>query len=373
MTVTRDAPPAGPAPPADPLARVGRQLIEAERRLRFRRARRRIAGGAATGLLLLVALAVALLPGGPLDGGGAREPAGVAAHAPAAGLRGAPRLRLDLRWGGSVDATVLERVRLRLVTAGYRTADVRGDGSRITVAGLSWMTRRGTHADQRRQLGALLGQGQLAIYDWEESVVDAGGSTIAGRTDAASERIGTMDGDPGAGMTLAQARAAARRADGPAVIVRALPKHGVPWPRENRRSRYYVLRGSPALTGADVERVDTAVLPGDRTALHYSFRDEAQEPFHALTRTISQRGQSLALPGASGSASFQHLAIVLDDRLLSVVAIDPLRRPDGLDGRRGLDAPMSHRRAVAVDAGLRAMGGGTLPPLSPVVFTAGGR
>ncbi|MBB4660742.1 hypothetical protein [Conexibacter arvalis] len=386
MTVTRDPPraPSAPAPDGDPLARVGRQLIEAERRLRWRRSRRRIAGGTAAGALLVAALAVALVPGGPLGGaaddttlrGDRGAPTvrgnGSGGSGAALAVRGDVRLRFSVRWGASADAVVLERVRARLAAVGYPAAEVRGDGSRV-AAGMSWTSGRGGRANQRVQIGAALGAGQLAFYDWEESVVDRDGRPIASRTDARSLRTSMMAGQPGAGMSLADAEAAAERVPGPTAIVQALGPDGMGPGRDDPRARFHVLRGRPPLTGADVERVRAVPRGSGGPAVRYAFRAEAHARVHELTRAVSRRGQALLRPGLPELAAVQHVAIIVDDRLLGVVAIDPMALPDGIDGRSGLDVTdgMTAERATMFAAGLNAMGG-PLPPLTPPVFERGG-
>jgi hypothetical protein len=281
-------------------------------------------------------------------------------------------LRFGVRWGGRADALVLDRVRARLAAFGYADADVRGDGSQI-VAGLSWARGRGTHASQRKQIAIALGQSQLAVYDWEASVVDAGGRVVAGRTDAASRRMSMMGGAPGAGMTLAQARAASGLVSGPTVIVQALAKDGMVRPRDDPRARFYVLRGRPPLTGADVLDVRAVRNSIEQPAVLATLRVDARRRFHELTRTISQRGQSLALPGTPSAAVAQHFALVLDGHLLSVAAVDPQRLPDGISGDRGvlIEGGFTRVRAETMAIGLNATGG-PLPPLSPISLTETG-
>lgn len=390
MTVTRDPPrrpgradPAGPAPDDDPLARVGRQLIEAERRLRWRRSRRRVIGGTACGGLLVAACVAAVLPGGLLGGspgdeslpGDRATPAlnGTASGGATLGVRGEARLRFDVKWGGAADEVVVERVRERLAAVGYPDADVRADGSRVAV-GFDWTSGRGSRANQRVQVGAALGQGQLAFYDWEASVVDREGRPIAGRTDPTSRRTRMMAGQPGGGMTLADAEAAAGRVEGPTIIVQALGRRadGLRPPRDDPSARFYVLRGIPPVTGADVGWVRAVPREAGGPAAHYRFRTEAHERVHALTRTASQRGQALMLPGVPDLVTWQHVAIVFDGHLLGAFTIDPRALPDGIEGRDGLAArDVSSQQAKALASGLNSMGG-PLPPLTPLVYERGG-
>lgn len=388
MTVTRDPPrrpgsadPAGPAPGDDPLARVGRQLIEAERRLRWRRSRRRVVGGTASGGLLVLACVAALLPGGLLGGSSSDEalrgdratPAvnGTASGGATLGVRGEVRLRFDVKWGGEADEVVVQRVRQRLAAIGYPDADVRAAGSRVAV-GLDWTSGRGSHARQRSLVAAMIGQGQVAFYDWEASVVDRDGWPIAGRTDRASQRVSQAGGGSHAGMPLGDARAAAKRVPGATVIVQAVIDNTRPLRRDDPLARFYVLRGHPSVTGTDIGRVREISRGDGGSVARIGFRPSAHERFHQLTRAVSRRGQSLMLPGAPLPAAQQHVAIVYGDHLLAVVAIDPRERPDGIDGRDGFDFVTGGDReqAKALEAGLNMMGG-PLPPLTPLVYERG--
>jgi hypothetical protein len=393
MTVTRDPPrrpaPAAPAPGDDPLARVGRQLIEAERRLRWRRSRRRVIAGTAGGGLLVAACVAAALPGGPLGGSsgddalrGDRSAPSLrseeggrgtsAASGATLGVRGEVRLHFEVKWGGDADAVVLDRVRARIATVGYPSADVRGEGSRVAV-GFDWARGRGSHARQRSLVTAMLAQGQVAFYDWEVSVVDRDGRPIAGRTDRASQRVSQAGGGSHAGMPLGEARAAAKRVPGPTVIVQAVIDDRRPLRRDDPRARFYVLRGHPPVTGTDIGRVREVSRGDGGSAARIGFRPAAHERFHQLTRAASQRGQSLMPPGTSPTASQQHVAIVYGDHLLAVEAIDPRERPDGIDGRDGLDLVTAGdpEQAKALEAGLNMMGG-PLPPLTRPVYERGG-
>ena len=57
--------------------------------------------------------------------------------------------------------------------------------------------------------------------------------------------------------------------------------------------------------------------------------------FSRLTREVARRGADGAKPGQSPIAAAQHIAIVLDDRIVSTPFIDFRHVPDGIDGRRG--------------------------------------
>ncbi|HEY4279907.1 MAG TPA: hypothetical protein VGM91_16905 [Conexibacter sp.] len=278
MTTPR-LPPNGAAA-ADPLARVGRQLIAAERRLRWRRTRRRIAGGSLGGVALLAVLAVVALPGA----GGERVMPGTTVHAAS--------------------------------PVGHQAAR----------------------------------SGRVSLYDWEASVVSPDGRAVA-----EEERSGTPStisqaaGAARHGLTLHDANALAARVGHGARVVAALRPQAkrAPGDHHHPAARFYVLRGEPALTGADIAGAQATTSPWGQPSVLFTLTPEGQSAFHALTRAVSQRGQSLMRPGAPAGAAAQHYAMVLDHRLISVPLIDPQQLPDGIDGTRGATLEGGYTRADA--------------------------
>lgn len=100
-------------------------------------------------------------------------------------------------------------------------------------------------------------------------------------------------------------------------------------------ARFYVLRDDVALSGSDIKDPAQGFNDLQQPDVEFRFTNRGKQAFQDVTREISQRGQSLALPGTSSQAVAQHFAVALDGRLISVASIDPQRLPDGIDGENG--------------------------------------
>jgi SecD/SecF fusion protein len=259
--------------------------------------------------------------------------------------------------------------------------------------------------------------GQLLIYDWEVNVLDAqcrprpasedvtgaaaGGLPSAASTtyyravlrasrcperhydvmsratpvyyavDGAHERV-VSGPEPSKLAAVAAARASSPRLDlGDLGVVTVLPGTTVVMahyehdaPRDDNNAQWYVLRDRPALTGHDV--TNSRLRLHQRTpSVAISFTPEGQQRWRAVTRGIAERGTAQSRAAQPGSATFQHLAIALDQRLLTVPYIDVHRNPDGLDGRDGTVIGGGFTRASA-NALVALLKSGELPArLSP--------
>ncbi len=215
---------------------------------------------------------------------------------------------------------------------------------------------------------AALAPGRVEVFDWERSALLPDDTTVAEGLAQELPRATTISRGAGAstGLTLAEATAQRARQHGAAWIVQARGpfERGEPLRRDDPRARFYVLRGEPALRSAAGIHVAPLTRAGGYVHPFLRF-EEAQEPtLRRVTRTISQRGQDLMLPGVSAEAAAQHLAVVLDDRLVALAAIDPARQPDGVTGD-AVRLPDS-----VVRRGLRELtdilASGPLPPLTEV-------
>ena len=207
-------------------------------------------------------------------------------------------------------------LRARLSAAGVQDAAVTvGDDASLTIS---------APAATRAGVTALVVPGELAIYDWEPSLL----------------------GSPGP-VSRAEAEArAATRSD--ARVVRG---------RDGAGSGWFALRGSPAMTGADVAHAGPATDPATHEPIvTLDFTPAGQAAFGALTGEIARRG-SAAAGGGADVETFQHLAIVLDDRVMSLPYIDFHQAPGGIDGSDGAQiggglTPESARTTAAIlDAG----------------------
>lgn len=143
-------------------------------------------------------------------------------------------------------------------------------------------------------LTSLTARGEFAMYDWAAQVVDRGdgGSPTPPATGPGETVIGVQE-------------SAAR----------------------TTRTRYYLVRGAPALTNADIAEVsllDDPMTTTPRPIVAATLTPGGQRAFHELTRTVAQRG-------AIQQKLFS-FAIVLDGVLLVRPTIDPQDLPDGISG-----------------------------------------
>jgi preprotein translocase subunit SecD len=200
---------------------------------------------------------------------------------------------------------VAQILRARFAATGV-DAQVTVSGGRLTIT-----APEGTRAD----VAALTQPGRLAIYDWESSVLGPHGKP------APSDRAvtGGEDAGRGAAVTKAEAQVRGVRA-GYARVVRA--EGGAP-------NRWFALGADPAMTNACVDRARPAT---DRTSgeptVAIDLTAEGGSAFSDLTRQVAQRG--------ADRGSNQHLAIVIDDRIVSAPFIDYRQAPEGFSGPKGV-------------------------------------
>ena len=195
--------------------------------------------------------------------------------------------RVDPPHAAGAAAAVL---RDRIAAAGISGADVAAAGDAITV--------RVGPADRAR-VAALAAPGRLAVYDWEGRLV--------GGAEPTTERV------------------AARRA-GEAHGVLVHDEHG-----------WYALAGTAALGNADVAAAHVTTDPTTgEPAVAIDLNAAGMTAFRDLTRQVARRGAANAPPGADPVPSSQHIAIVLDHRLVTLPYINYRENPDGIDGSSGL-------------------------------------
>ncbi|MDO8211216.1 hypothetical protein [Conexibacter sp. CPCC 206217] len=259
----------------------------------------------------------------------------------------------------SVDdaASVAERAQARLQAIGPERSQVIGDGNRLTA----------TVSPQDSAFAtAALGPGNLTVYDWEASALLPDGTTVAqGLADGVARATAiSRRGAASVGMTLADARTQLRALDGHGRIVQSFGlDRGRAMPRSDPRARFFVLRGQPALRGA--ERATTQIPPGGgEVTFELVFADAQRAAWHDLTRAVSQRGQGRMLPGVAVEDAAQHVALVLDDRLIELYPVDPQRQPDGVPGNALPFVGRSGRIGVALVQDMLAIG--PLPRLAGI-------
>jgi preprotein translocase subunit SecD len=283
---------------SDYISRLRAELLRAGAvgRARRRRARavrrlRPLAAAAAVGLL--VATVVLTLPDARRD------------EIPAQGSGEAVALTYRVQTGGATQAAQILRERLNAagitaeVTAGDRTLTITApDAARADVTGLT-------------------APGRLAIYDWERSVLGPDGRPAP--IDPAV--TGGQDAGRAAALTEAEARSRADTSPGARAV--------------QADRGWFALAGDPALTNADVASARADEDPaGGGASVALDLTPPGQQAFTTLTRELAQRGAELARSGDPLRTS-QHLALVLDDRIVSTPFINWREVPDGIDGADG--------------------------------------
>jgi preprotein translocase subunit SecD len=201
-------------------------------------------------------------------------------------------------------------LRERLAAARVAGADVSVAGDRLTIT---------APPAEHEAVTALTQPGHVGFYDWERSVLGPGGKPAP--TDP--ETTGNPDAGGSAAVTKAEAEARAAAAPDGRVV------------RAENGSGWFALGDEPALTDADIAGAESMVIQAtDHPIVVVELTARGQTAFTDLTRELAHRGADLAEAGRGIEAS-QHLAIVIDDRIVAVPFIDFRVAPDGIDGADG--------------------------------------
>ncbi len=103
---------------------------------------------------------------------------------------------------------------------------------------------------------------------------------------------------------------------------------------EDRDARYYVLRDRAALSRSDITGAYASFDPLGRPEIVLEFTPRGARSFHELTAQIARRGAMLSTPRLAVN---QHIAAVLDGKLLSVIFVDFNRYPVGIPSADGTE------------------------------------
>jgi SecD/SecF fusion protein len=96
---------------------------------------------------------------------------------------------------------------------------------------------------------------------------------------------------------------------------------------------YYALRDDPSISGKDVTNpVAEQDTSTGAEVVSFGFRNGAATIFQEVTARIAQRGSRTSI---GDNYNFQHFAIVLDERLITVPLIDFTKYPSGIDASSG--------------------------------------
>ena len=108
---------------------------------------------------------------------------------------------------------------------------------------------------------------------------------------------------------------------------------------------YYVMRDDPSISGKDVTNPVASTDPtSGLEVVSFGFRGGAATTFQNVTAAIAQRGQQTSI---GTNYNFQHFAIVLDKRLVTVPYIDFTKNPTGIDATSGSEISGSFTVATA--------------------------
>ena len=319
---------------SDYFDRVERQIVERVERGRPRSARQPtlpayLAMAAAVIVVIVVAGAFLLARGS----GGPNQPP--ADHGGVSLVLSASPARPPV---SIIDRTVrILRERLHAV---FRDVEVTRSGEQIVV------DVQNAPAGARSRVLALAAPGRLDFYDWEGNVVAPDGRIVATQLRAGNQvalKISQGDGsaapgDPRAGgMSVHQALLVVPKAGrGRFALVQAVD----PDPRHPTRpgapnARFYVLRGPPALSEADVTNPRAGSVPNTGTPIvAFDFTAPGRRAFGQLTANVARRGERAS---GLGQTLNQHFAIVLDGQLITVPFINFEQYPDGINGDHGAD------------------------------------
>jgi hypothetical protein len=179
-------------------------------------------------------------------------------------------------------------------------------------------------------------EGRLAFYDWEADVLTPGGKPVSEalrNRDPAAALIsqGSGTAPPGAtgGLPLRAAvkLAAAQRWQraprgirrGWIVVAGLPPSRAAVVAGADPAAPYFVLRDRAVLSRADITDAYETFDGSGRPAIGIRFTPDGARAFQRLTATVARRGATLSTPRLVVN---QHLAAVLDGKLLSVIYVN---------------------------------------------------
>ncbi|MEA2214088.1 MAG: SecD/SecF fusion protein [Solirubrobacteraceae bacterium] len=110
--------------------------------------------------------------------------------------------------------------------------------------------------------------------------------------------------------------------------------------------QYFVVRDAPALTDGQITNPEPSTDQAGNPDVTFGFSAGGERAFQRVTAEIAHRG---ALVSGFGQTLNQHLAVALDDRILTVPSIDFKTYPDGIAGGGGADITGVFTRQRAQD------------------------
>ncbi len=107
-----------------------------------------------------------------------------------------------------------------------------------------------------------------------------------------------------------------------------------------------MLRDDVALRNRDITNPRATTDVSGMPEVTFGFNRDGRTKFQAMTAQIARRGQDVSTLGQSLN---QHLAIALDNQLLTVPSISYQSYPDGITGANGGDIAAGFSRQSAKD------------------------
>jgi SecD/SecF fusion protein len=101
--------------------------------------------------------------------------------------------------------------------------------------------------------------------------------------------------------------------------------------------RYFVLEDDSELSGSDIKNPKQSFdQRTNEPIVTMEFTDAGRKAFARATKREADRGsRQLPPPGTPKEQTFQHFAITLDNKIVSLAQIDYVENPEGIDGRTG--------------------------------------
>jgi SecD/SecF fusion protein len=121
--------------------------------------------------------------------------------------------------------------------------------------------------------------------------------------------------------------------------------------------RYFAIEDHPGLSATDIEnpRPDTDSVTGEPAVL-FDFTPSGRRAFKRLTARVAARARRVAAATGASESSFQHFAIVVDNRIVSLATVDPVANPDGIDAPGAQISGLGSREATRLMARRLAVG-----------------
>jgi SecD/SecF fusion protein len=145
----------------------------------------------------------------------------------------------------------------------------------------------------------------------------------------------------------------------PGTVVRqALASSGNATTFDPKFDFYYVLRDDPVIAGKDVTNPLATTDSTGQEVVTFGFKGGAGALFYKVTGAIASRGSQTSI---GNNYNFQHFAITLDQRLLTVPYIDFTQNPSGIDPSNGGSEITGNFTIASAQALANLLASGALP------------